>query len=652
MRKGELIMKKKTWLILGMAVMLSATTPVYAKKDNLAGVEQSMKTENFQIEIGDALQERLVKSDREISQAPQLYSNVAGVNYYSQLSNDEKMIYDQLKEITISQNQIELQWPKDLSFVASTQEEYEEKRAEVRSVLNWTLQNVVDALSKDYPELYWLDISKSTYSWKYSQVKENGKIYYNMGQIYYNIVARYTEEEVTNLNEKLDTLHFEGNNRYQVVKAIHDYLCENVVYSEKKPHVNEPYGAFIDGIAVCEGYGEAFKWLCDREGIPCVSVIGTASREANVAHLWNYVQMEDGKWYAVDVTWDDLEDRIAYTYFLVGSETTVDNGKKFFDNHKECGDFSGLGYKEFIYPQLSESKYYQKDNVEENSISYSLHVQDIGWMEEVSNGESGGTIGKSKRVEAIRIHLTNQKISGGVEYTSYVNGRWQPYVEDGAVTGTTGKSFRLEALKVRLTGEMDQQYDVYYRVHAQDYGWLGWASNGAESGTTNLNKRLEAIQIRLVPKGEPAPGNTKRPFIAGEIGITYSAHVQNIGWQEWKLNGERAGTSGKSLRLEAIKIALTNSGMKGDVEYRTHMQNIGWKPWVSGGKVSGQTGKGLRMEAVQIRLTDELADNYNVIYRAHVQNIGWQEWVSNGQKAGTSGKSLRVEGIEIRLERK
>ena len=59
----------------------------------------------------------------------------------------------------------------------------------------------------------------------------------------------------------------------------------------------------------------------------------------------------------------------------------------------------------------------------------------------------------------------------------------------------------------KLYGEMANRFDVYYRVHAQSYGWLGWAKNGEEAGTAGFAKRLEGIQIVLVPKGGTAPAN-------------------------------------------------------------------------------------------------------------------------------------------------
>ena len=53
---------------------------------------------------------------------------------------------------------------------------------------------------------------------------------------------------------------------------------------------------------------------------------------------------------------------------------------------------------------------------------------------------------------------------------------------------------------------MAAHYDVYYRVHAESYGWLDWAKYGESAGTQGLAKRLEAIEIKLVEKDGAAPG--------------------------------------------------------------------------------------------------------------------------------------------------
>lgn len=57
--------------------------------------------------------------------------------------------------------------------------------------------------------------------------------------------------------------------------------------------------------------------------------------------------------------------------------------------------------------------------------------------------------------------------------------------------------------------------------------------------------------------------------------IIYHVHVQNDGDQEEIKNGETAGTTSMSKRLEAIWINLSNSPYSGSVIYRTHIQNVG-----------------------------------------------------------------------------
>ena len=152
------------------------------------------------------------------------------------------------------------------------------------------------------------------------------------------------------------------------------------------------------------------------------------------------------------------------------------------------------------------------DNV---NIMYKTHVQSFGWQNWVLNGAMSGTSGKAKRLEGIDIKLSNAPYAGGIQYKTHIQsfGWEKQWKKDGEMSGTSGKAKRLEAIQIQLYGEMAKHYDVYYRVHAQSYGWLNWAKNGEEAGTAGLAKRLEGIQIVLVPKGSAAPsanyGNIK-----------------------------------------------------------------------------------------------------------------------------------------------
>lgn len=132
-----------------------------------------------------------------------------------------------------------------------------------------------------------------------------------------------------------------------------------------------------------------------------------------------------------------------------------------------------------------------------------------------------------------------------------------------------------------------------------------------------------------------------------ELDLEYQAHVQRIGWQEWKKSGEDAGTEGESLRVEAIKIRVNDAPYEGDIEYRVHVQKIGWQEWKKNGELAGTEGESLRIEAIQIRLTGELAEHYSVTYQTHAANFGWLGIVNSDELSGTEGFGKRLECIRI-----
>ena len=135
-------------------------------------------------------------------------------------------------------------------------------------------------------------------------------------------------------------------------------------------------------------------------------------------------------------------------------------------------------------------------------FSYQVHVQNIGWMNEVGNGGVAGTTGRSLRLEALVIHLEDDYESM-VEYCAHVQDiGWMGWCETGEIAGTVGQGLRLEAVRIKLTGRYARKYDIYYRAHVQDGGWLGWAKNGEPAGTSGAGLRMEALQIQLVPKGK------------------------------------------------------------------------------------------------------------------------------------------------------
>lgn len=299
---------------------------------------------------------------------------------------------------------------------------------------------------------------------------------------------------------------------------------------------------------------------------------------------------------------------------------------------------------------VEQSQY--QDAAVSPSVVYSTHVQNVGWQGEVSDGAVAGTTGRSLRIEALQLHITGDS-NLGVTYQAHVQDYgWMNPVADGAVAGTTGKSKRVEALKINLTGADAANYDIYYCTHVQNYGWLNWVKDGEMSGSSGLAYRIEALAIQIVPKGSAAPAQLGKLTIGCvDSGTTlqYSAHVQNIGWMGAVSNGATAGTTGRSLRVEAVKINKAGTSLSGSVIYKAHVQDIGWMSPVADGAVAGTTGQSKRVEAISISLTGELSQAFDVYYRTHVQDVGWTGWACNGANSGSAGCSKRVEAVQIKL---
>ena len=210
----------------------------------------------------------------------------------------------------------------------------------------------------DHPEVFWVTTplyQKYDHTWTDDYItvsnatispKETYPGAFNDIETVFNGIDKAVEE--ISANRKSES-------RYDTVKEICNYICMNAkydyeAYDDTNPVTEDMFASFTVAPVfgggsrgkkvVCVGYSHAMTVLCTRFDIPCVS-------RDNMRHTWNNVQMEDGKWYAVDITWldDDLGDGYtlpsSYPYFLVGKNTDcLHNGNTFEDTHTS---FKGFG---------------------------------------------------------------------------------------------------------------------------------------------------------------------------------------------------------------------------------------------------------------------------------------------------------------------
>jgi uncharacterized protein YjdB len=166
--------------------------------------------------------------------------------------------------------------------------------------------------------------------------------------------------------------------------------------------------------------------------------------------------------------------------------------------------------------------------------------------------------------------------------------------------------------------------------HADVMHWFPKHGKSMDTLRADVKKKLNAKSTAVA-----------KPIVKNPS-IVYEAHVQLIGWQGKKKDGQTAGTTGQSKRLEALTVKLENTSA--ELEMEGHVQRIGWTNLRTDGEVIGTIGESLRLEAVKIK-----AKGLDIQYRVHVEKDGWTAWKKNGAVAGTTGQSKRIEAIQIKI---
>ena len=284
-------------------------------------------------------------------------------------------------------------------------------------------------------------------------------------------------------------------------------------------------------------------------------------------------------------------------------------------------------------------------------IQYEAHVSNIGWMSSKRDGSTAGTTGQSKSVEDLKVSILNPVEDGSVQINANVSGvGWQGWDTPSASEGgTTGQGRAVEAVRLRLTGSLAKDYDVYYRVHASNIGWMAWAKDGEEAGTIGMSCSLEAVQIKLIKKGTSHPDTSGYPHLEIPT-VTYSAQVKGA-WQNYVPAGEVSGTTGQGIPITGFS-AKTTSSVAGGIAYQLHLSNVGWTSGKTNGEQLSSTAESNSVEAIKISLSGDLATYFDVWYRVHVDNVGWLGWTKNGAVAGSTGYGTHVQAVQVRLTRK
>lgn len=174
----------------------------------------------------------------------------------------------------------------------------------------------------------------------------------------------FTEVEMSDINNiisKIVTDNIKNDmNEFEKILTLHDYLVNQITYTENLENSHNVYGALVNGQAVCEGYAESFAMLLTETGIENYLVSGDDLNTVdNIIHVWNLVKFEDGL-YHIDITWDDIDDghKYIYKYFGLNDEEIKRTHTMYSTNIPKSGSITNKYYDYYSKNKLETYLYY------------------------------------------------------------------------------------------------------------------------------------------------------------------------------------------------------------------------------------------------------------------------------------------------------
>ena len=321
-------------------------------------------------------------------------------SYGAQLEGNAKALYDLLvQNYVVDYSQyldsvdFPFEFPDTITFEAVVEDGSFQRKGEsyvqATDDVKTAIQAASDAFSYDYPQVFWF--RGSNYGYRVSCVRDGSSSTGYRGT-FKNFTFKPANREIsesahTRMGDFMDGVQSAtaelneqtlGMDMEQKIKRIHDYICQRVTYrNDNTLWVHSAASLFLDAdpAFVCEGYAKSMKIFCYYMGINCACVSGTArgtSSGTPGAHMWNYVQMDDGNWYLVDATWDDVGTPPSSRYLLVGRSTKgqyITIGEERVEYTSFSTTSAETAGPVFILPVLAEESYADNKGKNEPAVT-------------------------------------------------------------------------------------------------------------------------------------------------------------------------------------------------------------------------------------------------------------------------------------------
>lgn len=194
-------------------------------------------------------------------------------------------------------------------------------------------------------------------------------------------LLRYLSETEIKATNIINTMITPDMDDYQKEIVLHNYIINHARYDDLNYRNNTvpaeshtPYGILIKGTGVCGGYAHAMRYLCRKVGIECIVITGQGD---GGDHVWNIIKI-GGKYYHVDVTWDDPvgEERLRYYYFNLSDEMIAVNHTWDKNRYPRCinTEYNYYRINDLWVADMAECKERIKNAVAGHEVNIQLKV--------------------------------------------------------------------------------------------------------------------------------------------------------------------------------------------------------------------------------------------------------------------------------------
>lgn len=303
-----------------------------------------------------------------------------------------------------------------------------------------TRSKVLQAFKSVFLKNEYLNYDFRGYRFVASGYKGNATIKFNVGYYQTANQIKFVQQKVDKILRKILTNRM---NDHEKIKAIHDYIVLNVQYDTSyNQAINAPYFALSNGKTLCNGYAMLTYDMLKKAGIPVRLISGTSK---GIGHAWNLVRL-DGRWYHLDVTWDDpvpdQAGRLRYDYYLLPDKLI----KK--DHFWKTGGLNGF---EQPYPIANTDYANLLLQSKMDKLVNSLHLQYLK-PEFTSHTDT-------EFVQFVSKHFHNKEVKFSFRFVTNTNN-----IQDKLRT-----LIRTAASQEKVTTSMQYNWEEYTRTEAQDY---------------------------------------------------------------------------------------------------------------------------------------------------------------------------------------